>query len=118
MKTGTEQFYTFEITGVKRLQVFHPFCDFMGHNLNGSPTLDWIHDKERSGFAFEGMCWEKSKIPLDIWRAGDANSNLIESVHADVNCEGILCTLVGGVTKGQFFDTLKMKTLRVSKSTP
>lgn len=89
------------------------FVSVLIHDLNWS--LDWIQDKERSGFAFEGMCWQKSKIPLDIWRAGDANSNLIESVHADVNREGVSCTLVGGVTKGHFFDTLKMKTLRVSK---
>jgi hypothetical protein len=76
--------------------------------------LDWIQDKLRSKFAFEGMYWKMSKIPYDIWQAGDANSNLIESVHADVNREGISCTLVGGITKGQYFDTVKIKTLRVN----
>lgn len=67
-----------------------------------------------SKFAFQGLCWEKSHIPLVIWKAGEANSNLIESVHADVNREGVSCTLVGGVKKGRVFDSTKMKTLRVS----
>src|ERR1700683_414819 len=44
-------------------------------------SSDWILDKIHSKFAFEAMCWERSKIPYDIWRAGDANSNLIETVH-------------------------------------
>ncbi|KAJ7853145.1 hypothetical protein B0H14DRAFT_3136936 [Mycena olivaceomarginata] len=48
-----------------------------------------------------------------VWKAGEAHSNLIESVHADVNREGVWCTLVGGLTKGQAFDKMKMKTLEV-----
>ena len=40
-------------------------------------------------------------------------SNLIESVHADVNQEGVGCTLVGTVIKGQAFDIMKMKNLKV-----
>lgn len=74
-----------------------------------------MRDKIRSKFAFEGLCWEKSHIPVDIWRAGESNSNLIESVHADANREGTGCTLLGGVIKGKFFDDLKMKTLQVNK---
>lgn len=77
-------------------------------------TLDWIADKERSKFAFESMCWERSYIPLAVWKAGDSTSNLVESVHADVNREGVGCTLVGGILKGQRFDILKSKTLKVS----
>lgn len=75
---------------------------------------DWIQDKLRSKFAFAGLCWEKSFIPEEIWRAGDNNSNLIETVHADVNREGVFCTLVGGVKKGEYFDARKMSTLEVS----
>jgi hypothetical protein len=59
------------------------------------------------------MCWGKSCIPLAIWRAGDFTSNLIESVHADVNREGVKCTLVGGIKKGEAFDTMKMRSLKV-----
>lgn len=59
------------------------------------------------------MCWAKSHIPRPIWQAGEANSNLIESVHADVNREGIACTLLGGLTKGHHFDIFKMRTLKV-----
>jgi hypothetical protein len=72
---------------------------------------DWVQDKERSHFAFEGMCWEKSFIPKIVWQAGERTSNLIESVHADVNREGVHCTLLGGVLKGEFYDALQMKTL-------
>ncbi|KAJ7795566.1 hypothetical protein B0H14DRAFT_2620857 [Mycena olivaceomarginata] len=57
------------------------------------------------------MCWEKSFIPKSIWQVGDNTSNILESVHADANREGISCTLVGGVKKGLHLDSLKMKTL-------
>ncbi|KAF8154587.1 hypothetical protein B0H34DRAFT_676340 [Crassisporium funariophilum] len=69
-------------------------------------------DKVRSRFAFPALCWEKSFIPLDIWNAGDLTSNLIESVHADVNREGVGCTLIGVVKKGQAFDVMKMEGLK------
>ena len=74
---------------------------------------DWVQDKIRSKFTFAAMCWERSFIPLSIWKAGDSNSNLIESVHTDVNREGVRCTLVSRIKKGQAFDTMKMKTLKV-----
>lgn len=59
------------------------------------------------------MCWEKSHIPKSIWQVGDNTSNIIESLHADANREGISCTLLGGVKKGLHLDSLKMKTLNV-----
>ncbi|KAJ7122366.1 hypothetical protein C8R44DRAFT_622071 [Mycena epipterygia] len=77
----------------------------------GKAGNDWLSNKESSKFFFPGISWERSFIPLDIWNAGDPNSNLIESVHRDVNREGVHCTLLGGLTKGQLFDGLKMKTL-------
>ncbi|KAJ7236183.1 hypothetical protein C8J57DRAFT_1088347 [Mycena rebaudengoi] len=86
-------------------------------NLGGKPAEDWIFDKEHSKFAFAGMCWAKSFIPRDIWLSGERTSNLIESVHADVNCEGLHCTMVGGVLKGEFFDSLQMKTLKAFEET-
>ncbi|PPQ84978.1 hypothetical protein CVT25_010531 [Psilocybe cyanescens] len=75
-------------------------------------VIDWVNDKVRSKFAFEAMCWEKSHIPKMIWKAGDKDSNLAEEAHADINREGIHCTLVGGVKKGQAFDNLKITTLQ------
>src|SRR5882724_9486119 len=60
------------------------------------------------------MCWAKSKIPLDVWKSGESNSNLIEMAHADTDREGIGCTLVGGFMKGQFFDMSKNKSILVS----
>ena len=84
------------------------FCKI---DFNGK--LDWVDDKVRSKFAFAVICWEKSHIPLAIWKAGDSTSNLIESVHADVNREGVKCTLVGGIKKGEAFDTMKMRSLKV-----
>jgi hypothetical protein len=83
----------------------------------GKAGTDWVQNKLSSKFAFEGMCWEKSYIPEPIWRAGAANSNLIESVHEDAQREGIHCTLVGGVEKGRFFDALKEKTLKIFEDT-
>ncbi|KAK6981751.1 hypothetical protein R3P38DRAFT_2578154, partial [Favolaschia claudopus] len=78
----------------------------------GKAGNDWVNDKESTKFFYPGICWEKSFIPLDVWNAGDPNSNLIESVHRDVNREGVHCTLLGGLKKGQLFDAVKMKTLK------
>lgn len=80
--------------------------------------IAWVQDKVRSKFAFEALCWEKNYIPEDIWKAGESDSNLIEGVHSDVNREGIHCTLVGGIMKGQAYDSAKMKTLLVSLQLP
>lgn len=77
------------------------------------PCTDWVNDKLSTHFAFEGMCWERSKIPKLIWQMGDSTSNIIESLHADVNTEGIACSLVTGVHRGHHFDNLKLKTLDV-----
>jgi hypothetical protein len=59
------------------------------------------------------MCWAKSFIPKLVWQIGDSTSNIIESLHSDVNSEGITCSLVGGLCKGHHFDNLKLKTLSV-----
>lgn len=77
--------------------------------------VDWVADKKRSRFAFPAICWEQSFIPQNIWQVGDATSNIIESVHADVNREGVSCTLIGGLWKGQCFDNLKQKSLHVRR---
>ncbi|KIM36354.1 hypothetical protein M413DRAFT_449233 [Hebeloma cylindrosporum] len=77
----------------------------------GKAAKDWVADKVRSKFAFSGICWAKSFIPREIWQIGDETSNIIESLHSDVNREGLSCTLLGGIIKGQHFDTLKEKTL-------
>ncbi|KAJ6479653.1 hypothetical protein C8R45DRAFT_786072, partial [Mycena sanguinolenta] len=80
--------------------------------MGGKAAQDWLSNKQSSGFVFEGICWEKSFIPEKIWKAGDNNSNLIETVHRDANREGVHCTLLGGLRKAQQFDSMKMKTLK------
>jgi hypothetical protein len=75
--------------------------------------IDWVQDKQRSKFAFEGLCWEKSFIPKVIWQSADRSSNISESLHFDVNLEGIRCTLVGGIKKGHHYDALKWSSLKV-----
>lgn len=76
-------------------------------------VADWLRDKETTHFVFAAICWEKSFIPETIWRAGDSNTNLVESTHRDANREGVHCTLLGGFQKGQAFDALKIRTLEV-----
>ncbi|KAG6914303.1 hypothetical protein DXG01_001199 [Tephrocybe rancida] len=73
--------------------------------------LDWVLDKEHCGYAFAGICWEKSFIPLDVWKAGESNTNIDEIVHPDINQEGMWCTLLGGLRKGQAYDSVKFKSL-------
>ncbi|KAJ7878362.1 hypothetical protein B0H14DRAFT_3130023 [Mycena olivaceomarginata] len=68
----------------------------------GKAGKDWVQDKIRGKFAFPALCWEQSFIPEDVWKAA-----------FDVNREGVRCTLVGGLKKGQVFDKMKMKTLEV-----
>ncbi|KAJ6467649.1 hypothetical protein C8R47DRAFT_1303282 [Mycena vitilis] len=82
----------------------------------GKAGNDWLNDKISSKFFFPGICWELSFIPIEIWNAGDSHSNLIESVHRDVNREGVHCTLLGGLKKGQFFDNVKMNALITQES--
>ncbi|KAK7019278.1 hypothetical protein R3P38DRAFT_2632453 [Favolaschia claudopus] len=81
----------------------------------GKTGRDWVKDKRTTHFAFQALCWEKSLIPRDVWMAGDTNTNLIESVHRDVNREGVQCTLLGGLQKGQAFDAMKMRTLQLQE---
>ncbi|KAF9023743.1 hypothetical protein BDZ89DRAFT_955368 [Hymenopellis radicata] len=77
-------------------------------------ALDWVFNKQASGFAFEAMCWEKSKIPLEVWLSGDRDDNLIESSHFDVNQDGRHCSLVAGLEKGRRFDSMKMQSIKVT----
>ncbi|KAG6847262.1 hypothetical protein H0H93_009227, partial [Arthromyces matolae] len=86
-------------------------------SIGGKAATDWVKNKVNSKFAFEGLCWERSFIPKDVWCAGESNSNLIESVHADVNREGINCSLLAGIEKGRAFDAMKMKTLAALETT-
>ncbi|KAJ3859292.1 hypothetical protein EV359DRAFT_75667 [Lentinula novae-zelandiae] len=77
----------------------------------GQAGQNWLHDKEASKFAFPGISWEKSYIPLDIWKARLRESNVVEIVHANVNAEGTQCTLVGGMHRGKHYDLLKQTAL-------
>ncbi|KAJ7730898.1 hypothetical protein DFH07DRAFT_756061 [Mycena maculata] len=79
----------------------------------GKTGSDWLRDKIHSKFVFPAICWERSFIPELIWRAGDSNTNLIESVHRDVNHDGVHCTLLGGLQKGQAYDSWKIRTLEI-----
>ena len=98
IQTGTRRLNKSKLWEEKQPQVRTHHIIFVKNDFN--EKLDWVEDKVRSKFAFAAMCWEKSYIPLAIWKAGDSTSNLIESVHADVNREGVRCTLVGGIKKG------------------
>ncbi|KIJ69922.1 hypothetical protein HYDPIDRAFT_78824 [Hydnomerulius pinastri MD-312] len=76
-------------------------------------TKDWVQDKVRSRFALAGICWAKSFIPRVVWQNGDANSNIVEGLHSDVNSEGLHCSLVCGVKKGLQFDLMKSQSLKI-----
>lgn len=78
-------------------------------------AADWVNDKVRSKFALPALCWQRSLIPKIVWQTADSTTNIIESLHFDVNQEGKSCTLVGGVRKGQHFDKMKLQTLEVSR---
>ncbi|KAJ7048278.1 hypothetical protein C8F01DRAFT_1285136 [Mycena amicta] len=97
------------------LCISHPNWDgtlAMIRQKGGKAGQDWLRDKETTGFALQGICHAKSMIPLDIWKAGDPTTNLVESVHKNVNEDGVHCTLLGGLQKGQAYDSLKFRTLQ------
>ena len=60
------------------------------------------------------MCWAQSFIPRVVWQNGDTTSNIVEALHADVNSEGIHCSLVCGVKKSLRFDKMKSGSIEVS----
>ncbi|KAK0227725.1 hypothetical protein IW262DRAFT_1292681 [Armillaria fumosa] len=43
----------------------------------GAAGRAWLNNKRDSKFALQGMCWEKSFIPLSIWQAGDTTTNAV-----------------------------------------
>ncbi|KAF7981503.1 hypothetical protein HWV62_33057 [Athelia sp. TMB] len=83
----------------------------------GKKGADWVEDKRRAKFALPGICWERSHIPKIIWQVGDATTNTLEALHADVNLEGKFCSLLGGLKKGQHFDNMKLRSLHVFDTT-
>ena len=76
--------------------------------------LDWVRNKVDSQFAFQGVCWEKSFIPLGVWQAGKNHTNLMEGSHSDVNLEGKHCSLLGAIEKSHAYDNMKLSTLKVN----
>ncbi|KAL0057790.1 hypothetical protein AAF712_015556 [Marasmius tenuissimus] len=77
---------------------------------------DWLADKCRCKFAFPALCWERSLIPSDVWRATDGTSNIIESLHQDALIDGGHCSLVGGVLKAKKYDVIQLQTYTISRN--
>ncbi|KIJ52695.1 hypothetical protein M422DRAFT_243475 [Sphaerobolus stellatus SS14] len=75
------------------------------------PAIDWVQNKIVCKFAWPGICWKFSFIPLDIWQVGDRHTNLIETLHADVNREGKFCTALSALIRSLRFDKQKLKAL-------
>ncbi|KAK0449904.1 hypothetical protein EV421DRAFT_1704284 [Armillaria borealis] len=88
--------------------------DTLPCHANTNTPIDWVENKVQSKFAFEAMAWHKSRIPCDIWESGDATTNISEALHADINREGIQNSLLGGIMRARYFDTMRMKVQTVS----
>ncbi|KAK0227928.1 hypothetical protein IW262DRAFT_1264933 [Armillaria fumosa] len=76
--------------------------------------LAWLNNKRDSKFALQGMCWEKSFIPLSIWQAGDTTTNAVEMSHIDIYREGMPCSLVGGISRARHYDKMRLHIHRMS----
>ncbi|KAK0499230.1 hypothetical protein EDD18DRAFT_1103649 [Armillaria luteobubalina] len=61
----------------------------------------WLNNKRDSKFALQGMCWEKSFIPLSIWQAGDTTTNAVEMSHIDIYREG-------GISRACHYDKMRL----------
>ncbi|KAK0217201.1 hypothetical protein IW262DRAFT_1276467 [Armillaria fumosa] len=80
----------------------------------GAAGRAWLNNKRDSKFALQGMCWEKSFIPLSIWQAGDTTTNAVEMSHIDIYREGMPCSLVGGISRARHYDKMRLHIHRVS----
>ncbi|KAK0433926.1 uncharacterized protein EV420DRAFT_1488854 [Desarmillaria tabescens] len=83
----------------------------------GVSNHNWIYNKIHSKFALQGMCWERSFIPLSIWQAGDAMTNAVKMSHIDIYREGMPCSLVGGISGARYYDKMCLQTHRVMQKT-
>ncbi|KAJ3924260.1 MAG: hypothetical protein NXY57DRAFT_1092279, partial [Lentinula lateritia] len=87
--------------------VTHPHFDQTVQEIaqeGGKVGADWVQDKIQRGFAFQAICWERNFIPKLIWQTGDATTNVEEGLHANINLDGIACTILRGIAKGHHFD--------------
>jgi hypothetical protein len=53
-----------------------------------------------------------------VWEAGDPHTNLVEALHSDVNRDGVHSTLLGGLLRGEDYNTMQRATLLVSYYRP
>ncbi|KAK0471633.1 hypothetical protein IW261DRAFT_1571923 [Armillaria novae-zelandiae] len=81
----------------------------------GAAGRAWLNNKRDSKFALQGMCWEKSFIPLSIWQAGDTTTNAVEMSHIDIYREGMPCSLVGGISRARHYDKMRLHIHRVAQ---
>ncbi|KAK0470828.1 hypothetical protein IW261DRAFT_1425665 [Armillaria novae-zelandiae] len=81
----------------------------------GAAGRAWLNNKRDSKFALQGMCWEKSFIPLSIWQAGDTTTNAVEMSHIDIYREGMPCSLVRGISRARHYDKMRLHIHRVAQ---
>ncbi|KAK0502141.1 hypothetical protein EDD18DRAFT_1100631 [Armillaria luteobubalina] len=74
----------------------------------GASGQAWLNNKRDSKFALQGMCWEKSFIPLSIWQAGDTMTNAVEMSHIDIYREG-------GISRTCHYDKMRLHIHRVTQ---
>ncbi|KAK0191528.1 hypothetical protein F5146DRAFT_1001331 [Armillaria mellea] len=77
--------------------------------------LAWLNNKRDSKFALQGMCWEKSFIPLSIWQVGDTTTNAAEISHIDIYRERMPCSLVGGISHAHHYDKMPLHIHRITQ---
>ncbi|KAF9488677.1 hypothetical protein BDN71DRAFT_1435966 [Pleurotus eryngii] len=81
-------------------------------------TQEWKNELAATTIFAKTICIRALKlkqsitIPALCKATGSQTSNIIESLHADVNQEGVNCTLVGRLKKVLHYDTLKLKMLQ------
>ncbi|EJD42614.1 hypothetical protein AURDEDRAFT_168425 [Auricularia subglabra TFB-10046 SS5] len=68
----------------------------------GTAAANWIKEKEL--FALAALYQPLSKIPLDLWLAGNPTTNGVEQKHRDIYRDGKSLTLMGGINRGMQHD--------------
>ncbi|EJD34665.1 hypothetical protein AURDEDRAFT_176300 [Auricularia subglabra TFB-10046 SS5] len=68
----------------------------------GKAAANWLKEKELFGLA--ALYHPLSKIPLELWLAGNPTTNGVEQKHRDINRDGKGLTLLGGINRGMQHD--------------
>ena len=71
------------------------------NTIIANTIVDWLADKEDTGFVIPALYFPRSLMPPEVWKASPTTTNGNEQAHRNINHNGVSLTLLGGVMHGQ-----------------